>query len=62
MAVLASGLAGSIIDSAVFLWLAFGSLDFIAGQVLGKLWMSLAAIPVILAWRRTALKDGGTDA
>ena len=52
LAVLASGLVGSIIDSAVFLWLAFGSLDFIAGQVVGKLWMSALAVPVILTARR----------
>jgi len=47
IAVLASGAVGSIIDSAVFLWLAFGSLTFIEGQVLGKLWMSVLALPFI---------------
>lgn len=47
LAVLLSGLAGSIIDSAVFLWTAFGSLDFIAGQVVGKTWMSLLALPFL---------------
>lgn len=52
LAVLASGLAGSIIDSAAFLWLAFGSFDFIAGQVVGKLWMSLLAIPLLLTFKR----------
>jgi uncharacterized PurR-regulated membrane protein YhhQ (DUF165 family) len=53
-AVLASGLAGAVIDSAVFLWLAFGSLAFIEGQVVGKLWMSLAAALVLFALRRRA--------
>jgi hypothetical protein len=43
LAVLLSGIIGSIVDSAVFLWLAFGSIDFIAGQVLGKLWMTIIA-------------------
>jgi hypothetical protein len=43
-AVLASGFAGSIIDSAIFLFIAFGSLQFIEGQIIGKLWMSIAAI------------------
>lgn len=47
LAVLLSGIAGSIIDSAVFLWLAFGSLDFIAGQIVGKLWMTIAALPFL---------------
>jgi queuosine precursor transporter len=46
-AVLASGAVGSVIDSAVFLLLAFGSLQYIEGQILGKLWMSLAAVVVL---------------
>jgi uncharacterized PurR-regulated membrane protein YhhQ (DUF165 family) len=50
-AVVASSIAGLIVDSIVFLWLAFGSLDFLAGQILGKLWMVLLAIPCI-AWVR----------
>ncbi|ODT82453.1 MAG: beta-carotene 15,15'-monooxygenase [Pelagibacterium sp. SCN 64-44] len=52
LAVLASGAVGAAVDSAVFLWLAFGSLAFIEGQILGKLWMSLAALPVLYAIRR----------
>ena len=35
-AVIVSGVVGSVIDSAVFLWLAFGSLEFIGGQVVVK--------------------------
>jgi uncharacterized PurR-regulated membrane protein YhhQ (DUF165 family) len=50
-AALASGLVGLVIDSVVFLLLAFGGLDFLAGQVVGKLWMVLLAMPV-LAWLR----------
>src|SRR5262245_19438045 len=50
-AVVASSVAGLIVDSIVFLWLAFGSLDFLFGQVLGKLWMVLLAIPFV-AWMR----------
>ncbi|MEZ5888999.1 MAG: hypothetical protein R3D52_01315 [Xanthobacteraceae bacterium] len=33
-----------MVDSIVFLWLAFGSLDFLAGQVVGKAWMVLLSI------------------
>lgn len=51
LAVLASGAVGAVVDSAVFLWLAFGSMAFIEGQILGKLWMSLAAFAVIAAMR-----------
>jgi uncharacterized PurR-regulated membrane protein YhhQ (DUF165 family) len=51
-AVLASSLVGLAADSVLFLWLAFGNLDFLAGQILGKLWMVLLALPVI-HWIRT---------
>lgn len=47
LAVLLSGIAGAVVDSAVFLWVAFGSLDYIAGQVVGKMWMTLIAMPVL---------------
>lgn len=51
-AVFASGLVGAAVDSAAFLCLAFGSLDFIAGQVVGKLWATvLAAAVLALAYR-----------
>ena len=51
LAVLASSVVGLVVDSVVFLHLAFGSLDFLGGQVLGKSWMVLAALPFI-AWLR----------
>jgi queuosine precursor transporter len=51
LAVFASGLVGLVIDSIVFLWLAFGSLDFLAGQVVGKAWMVLLSVPFV-AWLR----------
>ncbi len=46
-AVFASSVAGLVIDSMVFLYLAFGSLQFLAGQVVGKTWMVLCALPLI---------------
>jgi uncharacterized PurR-regulated membrane protein YhhQ (DUF165 family) len=46
-AVLLSSLVGLCVDSVVFLQLAFGSLDYLGGQILGKLWMVLLSIPVI---------------
>lgn len=52
LAVVLSGLVGAAVDSAVFLWLAFGSLAFIEGQILGKLWMSLAAAVVLIGIKR----------
>jgi queuosine precursor transporter len=51
IAVVASGVVGLVVDSIVFLWLAFGSLDFLAGQIVGKAWMVLLSIPFV-AWLR----------
>lgn len=51
-AVIASSVVGLIVDSIVFLWLAFGSLEFLAGQVVGKGWMVLLSIPLIMYLRR----------
>lgn len=53
LAVFLSSVVGSIVDSIVFLQLAFGSLEFLAGQVLGKTWMVLLALPFIVWVRRT---------
>ncbi len=46
-AVLASSMVGLVADSVLFLWLAFGSLEFLAGQIVGKAWTVLLALPVI---------------
>ena len=50
-AVVASSVVGLVVDSVVFLWLAFGSLEFLLGQVVGKAWMVLLSIPFV-AWLR----------
>jgi len=52
LAVVASSSAGLVVDSIVFLWLAFGSLDFLFGQIIGKLWMVLLSIPLVTYLRR----------
>ena len=51
LAVFASSIVGLVVDSAVFLYMAFGSLEFLAAQVVGKSWMVLLALPFI-AWLR----------
>jgi len=51
-AVFASSVVGLVVDSIVFLWLAFGSLQFLIGQIIGKLWMLLLAIPFVVYMRR----------
>jgi hypothetical protein len=53
-AVVASNTVGVVIDSALFLWLAFGSFEFLPGQIVGKLWMTALTVVILLAWRRIA--------
>jgi uncharacterized PurR-regulated membrane protein YhhQ (DUF165 family) len=54
LAVLASAGIGLLIDSVVFLTLAFGSLQFLEGQIIGKLWAVAVAVPFIRLLRRVA--------
>jgi queuosine precursor transporter len=51
-AVVASGFFGLLVDSVVFLWLAFGSLEFLAGQIAGKAWMIVLSIPLMIWFRK----------
>jgi len=48
VAMIVANTIGDIVDSAIFLYLAFGSLNFITGQVIGKAYCTL--IPVALLW------------
>ena len=50
-AVMASSMVGLVVDSLIFLWLAFSSLEFLWGQVIGKAWMVLVSVPFIY-WLR----------
>jgi uncharacterized PurR-regulated membrane protein YhhQ (DUF165 family) len=62
LAVIASSVVGLIIDSIIFLSLAFGSLAFLEGQVIGKAWMVLLALPAIAWLRRRDERLGLTPA
>ena len=57
-AVVLSSFAGLGVDSIVFLWLAFGSLDFLTGQIVGKAWMVLLSIPFVHYLRRRDERRG----
>lgn len=46
-AVVLSSAVGLVIDSIVFLQLAFGNLDYVLGQIVGKSWMVFLSIPAI---------------
>jgi hypothetical protein len=45
-ALIGSCVAGAAIDSALFLWLAFGSLDHLLGQVIGKAYAVLGYVTI----------------
>ena len=47
LAVFMSGVVGLVVDSVLFLQLAFGSLDYLSGQIIGKTWMIVLALPII---------------
>ena len=51
LAVVLSCMAGAVVDSALFLWLAFGSLDHLTGQIIGKAYAAL----LFVGWRRVSL-------
>lgn len=51
-AVVLSGIVGLVVDTVIFLYLAFGSLEYMWGQVVGKGWMIFLAIPVISLLRK----------
>ena len=52
LAVVLSSIAGLVVDSLVFLQLAFHSQEFLPGQVVGKAWAVLLSIPAIQWLRR----------
>lgn len=49
-AVMVSGVVGAVVDGISFVWIAFGSLDLGAGNVIGKLYASAAL--AAYWWRR----------
>jgi hypothetical protein len=52
VAVVASSVVGLALDSALFLWLAFGSLGYLPGQIVGKLWAVIAGTVCVALLRR----------
>lgn len=58
LAVIGSNIVGLIADSIIFLYLAFGSIQFIEGQIIGKLWMTLFAFPIVWGIREWDRKRG----
>lgn len=46
-----SNTVGAVVDSCIFLGLAFGSLELVPGQVVGKLWATVIGVSVLTALR-----------
>jgi hypothetical protein len=54
LAVMASQLVGACVDSALFLFIAFGSFDYFAGNTLGKLYAGVAVAAYLATKARRA--------
>ena len=50
-ALLASNTVGLVADSVLFLYIAFGSLEFLTGQIVAKAYMTVAVIIIMLIYR-----------
>lgn len=57
-AVIASNVVGFVVDSVLFLWLAFDSLEFLPGQLAGKAWMTAAFVALLVPFRRPLAPAG----
>jgi hypothetical protein len=53
LAMIISGIVGGVIDSMLFLWIAFGSITFWQGQVIGKTFMTLLCVAAL--WGKNAV-------
>lgn len=51
-AVTLSGIVGLVADSIIFLWIAFGSQQFLPGQILGKLYALAACVALLAVTKR----------
>jgi queuosine precursor transporter len=56
-AVTLSNTVGLVVDTVVFLQIAFGSLDFWQGQIIGKAEMTVLAVLLIVPARRALARD-----
>ena len=52
LAVGLSNTVGLVADSVLFLTLAFGSLEFLPGQIVGKAWVTLVSVGLLWMFRR----------
>lgn len=55
LALLSSNVVGAMVDSLIFLWLAFHSLQFFWGQVVGKTWVTLPFVLLVFIYKRSGM-------
>lgn len=60
LASVASSVVGLFLDSLIFVQIAFGNPAYIVGQSIGKAWMVLAALPLLIAIQRTRRRSAST--
>lgn len=60
LASVASSVVGLLLDSLIFVQIAFGNPAYIVGQSIGKAWMVLAALPLLIAIQRTRRRSAST--
>jgi len=61
LAVAASTVVGLVADTIAFLSIAFGSLEHFEGQIVGKLWMVILALPILFWIRNRDTRLGQTS-
>lgn len=61
LAVLVSGIVGAIVDSILFVYIAFGSVEFSVGNVVGKLYATFAVTAALYTWRKYATLSRNSD-
>lgn len=52
LAVFLAAIIGLVVDSVIFLWIAFGSQDLLAGLIIGKAEMVIVALPMMWMVKR----------
>ena len=63
VALFCSNIVGLIVDSVIFLYIAFESLKFIEGQIVAKAYMTVMVLTIMICFRylkKTDRKTGGT--
>lgn len=60
IASVASSVIGLLLDSFIFVQIAFGNPDYTIGQSIGKAWMVLATMPLLIAIQSTRRRSAPT--